>query len=101
VAIATPGAHDHWFPELTSGDPSRAQQALAEIETNAHRTVSRANVLKVLLDAKLFAEADAMSIRLILYDPIHPDPVAALAKLRVQALLGEKKLPEALSAAKA
>jgi tetratricopeptide (TPR) repeat protein len=96
--------HDRFLPELTSGDAARVAKAVQDIEAKARKTSPykyRATVLQVLVDAKLYDQADAMALRLIVFDPFHSDSVAALEKLRARALFGENRPAESLAAAKA
>ena len=96
--------HDQFLAKLTSGDAAQVAQTLRDIETRAKKTAPyryRGTILQVLVDVKRYTEADAMAVRLILFDPFHSDSVAALEKLRAKALLAQNKPAEALAAAKA
>jgi hypothetical protein len=97
-----PSVEEIFLPELTSGDPSRVKAAVARLEkfTQPH-WANRATNLAVLLEAKMYAQADQSAVNMILYDPATTAAVAELQKLRVAALLSEGQPDKALAAAKA
>lgn len=91
-----------YWSDLTSGDDARVFAAVAKIEEYSKKRLSRAgHAVGLLIQAKLFTQAETVATDVMLSSPTNTAALAQMQKIRAVALGGEGKTQKRFSAAKA
>lgn len=91
-----------WLTELQSGDATRIALAVQEIRDSSFKAggVGFRYAPRVLIDARLYAEAETICMDGIRTHPLDSNAIAQWEELRTQSFLAQGKPKEALAAAK-